>query len=168
MIFAGNDQPRTSHADQLIVIARDVFGHGDSFVAKITGRLDRPLQRNCEFRNRKLPAVSPVSGVQRRRFDRRPTCFSNAPRSRSRHPPKGPPLAGNPGGSWLRDLQAVRSVRQRGNVWSEQSRVPPRLITATASSATWRWIARRPTPSCTTSSSGTSAAGSRRGKYRGH
>ncbi|MCE5278209.1 MAG: DEAD/DEAH box helicase family protein [Planctomycetaceae bacterium] len=58
LIFADNDIPHTSHADQLVDIARDVFGQGDSFVEKITGRVDRPLQRIREFRNRKLPAVA--------------------------------------------------------------------------------------------------------------
>lgn len=57
LIFAVNDLPHTSHADNLVDIARDVFGHGDSFVAKITGRVDRPLQRIREFRNRPEPHV---------------------------------------------------------------------------------------------------------------
>ena len=38
-------------------IARDVFGRGDSFVQKITGRVDRPLQRIREFRNRPEPGI---------------------------------------------------------------------------------------------------------------
>ena len=37
LIFAVNDVPHTSHADQLVDLARDVFGRGDSFVQKITG-----------------------------------------------------------------------------------------------------------------------------------
>ncbi len=59
LIFAVNDLPHTSHADQLVNIARDVFGRGDSFVQKITGSptVDRPLQRIREFRNRKLPGI---------------------------------------------------------------------------------------------------------------
>jgi type I restriction enzyme R subunit len=57
LIFAVNDLPHTSHADQLIDLARDAFGRGDSFVQKITGRVDRPLQRIREFRNRQLPGV---------------------------------------------------------------------------------------------------------------
>jgi type I restriction enzyme R subunit len=57
LIFAANDVPHTSHADQLVNIARDVFGRGDSFVQKITGRVDRPLRRIKEFRNRDLPGV---------------------------------------------------------------------------------------------------------------
>lgn len=59
LIFAVNDLPHTSHADQLVDLARDVFGRGDSFVQKITGSptVDRPLQKIREFRNRPLPAV---------------------------------------------------------------------------------------------------------------
>jgi type I restriction enzyme R subunit len=55
LIFAANDLPHTSHADQLVNICRDVFGRGDAFVQKITGRVDRPLQRIREFRNRPNP-----------------------------------------------------------------------------------------------------------------
>jgi type I restriction enzyme R subunit len=57
LIFAVNDLPHTSHSDQLVDLARDVFGKGDSFVQKITGKVDRPLQRIREFRNRAMPAV---------------------------------------------------------------------------------------------------------------
>src|SRR5512133_6649 len=59
LIFAANDLPHTSHADQLVDLARDIFGHGDSFVTKITGSrtVDRPLQRIREFRNRPNPAI---------------------------------------------------------------------------------------------------------------
>jgi type I restriction enzyme R subunit len=59
LIFAVNDLPHTSHADQLVDIARDVFGRGDSFVQKITGSatVDRPLQRIREFRNRPQPGI---------------------------------------------------------------------------------------------------------------
>lgn len=57
LIFADNDLPHTSHADQLVNTARDVFGQGEAFVAKITGRVDRPLQRIREFRNRPKPAI---------------------------------------------------------------------------------------------------------------
>src|SRR6266508_2421938 len=57
LIFAANDLPHTSHADQLVDLARDIFGRGDSFVAKITGRVDRPLQRIREFRNRPNPGI---------------------------------------------------------------------------------------------------------------
>jgi type I restriction enzyme, R subunit len=57
LIFAANDLPHTSHADQLVDLARDIFGRGDAFVAKITGRVDRPLQRIREFRNRPNPGI---------------------------------------------------------------------------------------------------------------
>jgi type I restriction enzyme, R subunit len=57
LIFADNDLPHTSHADQLVDTARDIFGQGEAFVAKITGRVDRPLQRIREFRNRPKPAI---------------------------------------------------------------------------------------------------------------
>jgi type I restriction enzyme R subunit len=57
LIFAANDLPHTSHADQLVDLARDIFGRGDAFVQKITGRVDRPLQRIREFRNRPNPAI---------------------------------------------------------------------------------------------------------------
>ncbi len=52
LIFADNDVEHTSHADALVDIARDLFGRGDEFVAKITGTVDRPLKRIREFRNR--------------------------------------------------------------------------------------------------------------------
>jgi type I restriction enzyme, R subunit len=57
LIFAVNDLPHTSHADQLVEIGRDVFGRGDAFVQKITGRVDRPLQWIRAFRNRPEPSV---------------------------------------------------------------------------------------------------------------
>lgn len=59
LIFAANDLPHTSHADQLVDLARDIFGRGESFVAKITGSptVDRPLQRIREFRNRPQPSI---------------------------------------------------------------------------------------------------------------
>ncbi len=59
LIFAANDLPHVSHADQLVNLCRDVFGRGDSFVQKITGSptVDRPLQRIREFRNRPSPAI---------------------------------------------------------------------------------------------------------------
>jgi type I restriction enzyme R subunit len=57
LIFAVNDLPHTSHADQLVDQARDVFGRGEAFVGKITGRVDRPLQKIREFRNRPNPKL---------------------------------------------------------------------------------------------------------------
>jgi type I restriction enzyme R subunit len=60
LIFAVNDLPHTSHAQQVVDLARDVFNRGDAFVRKITGGkdVDRPLQRIREFRNRKEPGVA--------------------------------------------------------------------------------------------------------------
>jgi type I restriction enzyme R subunit len=58
LIFAHNDLPHTSHADQLVDLARDIFGRGDAFISKITGRVDRPLQRIREFRNRPNPGIA--------------------------------------------------------------------------------------------------------------
>jgi type I restriction enzyme R subunit len=57
LIFAANDLPHVSHADQLVEQARAVFGRGEAFVSKITGRTDRPLQKIREFRNRPNPKV---------------------------------------------------------------------------------------------------------------
>lgn len=59
LIFAANDLQHTSHANQLVSLCREVFGRGDSFVAKITGAkdVDRPLQRIKEFRNRPEPKI---------------------------------------------------------------------------------------------------------------
>lgn len=57
LIFATNDLPHTSHADQLVELAKDVFGCGEAFVGKITGRVDRPLQKIREFRNRPNPKI---------------------------------------------------------------------------------------------------------------
>jgi len=57
LIFAANDLQHTSHCDTLVDICRDVFGRGDVFVQKITGSIDRPLQRIREFRNRPNPGV---------------------------------------------------------------------------------------------------------------
>ncbi|MGO9154890.1 type I restriction endonuclease subunit R [Mycobacterium sp.] len=58
LIFAANDLPHTSHADQLVDLSRDLFGHGEAFVSKITGRVDRPLQKIREFRNRPNPKIA--------------------------------------------------------------------------------------------------------------
>ena len=57
LVFAAHDLPHVSHADQLVTICRDVFGRGEAFVQKITGRVDRPLQRIREFRNRQQPGI---------------------------------------------------------------------------------------------------------------
>jgi len=57
LIFAANDLPHTSHADQLVSQAREIFNRGEAFVTKITGRVNRPLQRIREFRNRPNPGI---------------------------------------------------------------------------------------------------------------
>jgi len=57
LIFAAQDLPHRSHADQLVAQAREIFGRGQDFVAKITGKVDRPLQRIREFRNRPNPGI---------------------------------------------------------------------------------------------------------------
>src|SRR5439155_13667456 len=57
LVFAVNDLPHISHADQLVGIAREVLGRGESFVQKVTGRVDRPLQRIKEFRNLDNPGI---------------------------------------------------------------------------------------------------------------
>jgi type I restriction enzyme R subunit len=59
LIFAVQDLPgNSSHADRIVDLARDIFGKGDSFVQKITGKVDRPLQRIREFRNRREPGIA--------------------------------------------------------------------------------------------------------------
>ncbi len=60
IVFACNDLPHRSHADQLVEILRDECGRGDDFVQKITGNptVDRPLERIREFRNRPEPAIA--------------------------------------------------------------------------------------------------------------
>jgi type I restriction enzyme R subunit len=58
LIFAVNDLPHVSHADQLVAVCREAFERGEAFAAKITGRVDRPLQRIREFRNRPTPAIA--------------------------------------------------------------------------------------------------------------
>ena len=57
LIFAAQDLQHRSHADQLVSQARIIFGRGEDFVAKITGKVDRPLQRIREFRNRPHPGI---------------------------------------------------------------------------------------------------------------
>jgi type I restriction enzyme R subunit len=59
LIFAVNDLPKASHAQQLVNVCRDVFDRGNDFVQKITGNrdVDRPLQRIKEFRNREQPSI---------------------------------------------------------------------------------------------------------------
>ncbi|MHB8894945.1 MAG: type I restriction endonuclease subunit R [Candidatus Geothermincolia bacterium] len=59
LIFAVNDIPHTSHADQIVRTCREIFNQGDEFVQKITGNpnVDRPLQKIREFRNRPNPKI---------------------------------------------------------------------------------------------------------------
>jgi type I restriction enzyme, R subunit len=58
LIFAANDMGNTSHADELVRLAVEIYGRGESFVSKITGRVDRPLQKIREFRNRPNPGIA--------------------------------------------------------------------------------------------------------------
>ena len=57
LIFAVNDIEHISHCDMLVDILRDEFNRGDAFVQKITGTVDRPLQKIREFRNRQNPGI---------------------------------------------------------------------------------------------------------------
>src|SRR5438552_5569960 len=59
LIFAVNDLPHISHADQLMRVCREVFNQGEDFVQKITGNpnVDRPLPRIREVRNRSNPRI---------------------------------------------------------------------------------------------------------------
>ncbi len=57
LIFAVNDLPHVSHSDEVVRTCKTVFEKGDDFVAKITGRVDRPLQKIRQFRNRPEPKI---------------------------------------------------------------------------------------------------------------
>jgi len=59
LVFAHNDLPHRSHADQLVKFLREEFGRGDEFVQKITGSpsVDRPLEKIRRFRNRPEPGI---------------------------------------------------------------------------------------------------------------
>lgn len=59
LIFAANDLPHISHADQLVRLCKEEFQRGDDFVCKITSSatVDRPLQKIREFRNRPNPGI---------------------------------------------------------------------------------------------------------------
>lgn len=54
LIFAVNDINHTSHADEVVKLATEIFNRGSDFVKKITGNknVDKPLQLIKEFRNR--------------------------------------------------------------------------------------------------------------------
>jgi type I restriction enzyme R subunit len=55
LVFAVDD----AHADQLTKLFRERYSHlGDRFVQKITYRVDRPLERIREFRNRRYPMIA--------------------------------------------------------------------------------------------------------------
>jgi type I restriction enzyme R subunit len=59
LIFAVNDLPHVSHADEVVRTCKEVFCQGDDFVMKITGSptVDRPLQKIRQFRNRPEPKI---------------------------------------------------------------------------------------------------------------
>jgi type I restriction enzyme R subunit len=59
LIFAVNDMPHVSHADEVVRTCKEVYGQGDDFVMKITGSptVDRPLQKIRQFRNRPEPKI---------------------------------------------------------------------------------------------------------------
>jgi len=59
LIFAVNDIPHVSHADEVVRTCKEIFGKGDDFVLKITGSptVDRPLQKIRQFRNRPEPKI---------------------------------------------------------------------------------------------------------------
>ncbi len=59
LIFAVNDLPHISHADEVVRTCKEVFDKGDDFATKITGSptVDRPLQKIRQFRNRPEPKI---------------------------------------------------------------------------------------------------------------
>ncbi|MDY6831495.1 MAG: DEAD/DEAH box helicase family protein, partial [Thermodesulfobacteriota bacterium] len=59
LIFAVNDLPHVSHADEIVKTCKEVYGRGDDFAMKITGSptVDRPLQKIRQFRNRPEPKI---------------------------------------------------------------------------------------------------------------
>jgi len=57
LVFAVNDLPHISHSDEVVRTCKEVFGGGDDFVKKVTGTVDRPLQKIRQFRNRPEPKV---------------------------------------------------------------------------------------------------------------
>ena len=60
LIFAINDLAHTSHCDTIIQILQNEFTEkGSHFIERITGKVDRPLQKIREFRNRpEEPAIA--------------------------------------------------------------------------------------------------------------
>lgn len=59
LIFAVNDLPHVSHADDVVRTCKEIYGKGDDFAMKITGSptVDRPLQKIRQFRNRPEPKI---------------------------------------------------------------------------------------------------------------
>ncbi len=59
LIFAVNDLPHISHADDVVRTCKEIYGKGDDFAMKITGSptVDRPLQKIRQFRNRPEPKI---------------------------------------------------------------------------------------------------------------
>lgn len=59
LIFAVNDLPHVSHADEVVKTCKEIYGKGDDFAIKITGSptVDRPLQKIRQFRNRPEPKI---------------------------------------------------------------------------------------------------------------
>ncbi len=59
LIFAVNDLPHVSHADEVVRTCKEIYGRGDDFALKITGSptVDRPLQKIRQFRNRPEPKI---------------------------------------------------------------------------------------------------------------
>jgi type I restriction enzyme R subunit len=59
LVFAVNDLPHVSHCDTLVeLLSQEFSDKGAGFVQKITGTIDRPLQKIREFRNRpQQPAI---------------------------------------------------------------------------------------------------------------
>jgi type I restriction enzyme R subunit len=57
LIFAVNDLPHVSHADEIIRTCKEIYSRGDDFAVKITGKVDRPLQKIRQFRNRPEPKI---------------------------------------------------------------------------------------------------------------
>ena len=57
LIFAVNDINHISHSDEVVRTIKEVFEKGDDFVLKITGKVDRPLQKIRQFRNRPEPKI---------------------------------------------------------------------------------------------------------------
>jgi type I restriction enzyme R subunit len=64
LIFAANDLSHTSYADQLVDLARDIFGRGDSFAQKIAGKSVSVQHTGTGFHSSPAP-FEPVTGFNR-------------------------------------------------------------------------------------------------------